>query len=337
MITQSIRRLRVDKDNWNPKRVCCYAVPIIVMLLSGLGLLLTTGNAPKFLADIADFDVDKLEDPFSTGVQLSRWKTSGNKGLSLTIVNACDDSWLVRFELAVADWDFGNPDALILSKEKIKHDSGACNPIDGKVKVCNANYGEKPWKGLNSLTTDKDGFVTASVAKLNDYYLERASEDERQYTICHELGHSFTLGHSDEEFDNDDLGNCMDYTRNFKKNKHPDATNYQALLEMYGPAGGRRGRKMLRSRLEQPLATNVDERDPSQEADAEEGTGMPDEIQKKMSSVVEDFASHGAHPERHARLASKGWTLMHHVPSHIEEHEMDLGEGYKVRVKMLLA
>merc|ERR1712183_488070 len=68
----------------------------------------------------------------------------------------------------------------------------------------------------------------------NEYYLHNADIYKRQYTMCHEIGHGFGLPHTDEQFDNADLGNCLDYTNNPRANLHPDASNFNRLKELYG-------------------------------------------------------------------------------------------------------
>ena len=119
------------------------------------------------------------------------------------------------------------------------------------------------------------GFITSSVAKMNEYYLHNADFAKRrckfectcmllttmatytyvlltlQYvtilyyyyyyyhpsmkidTMCHELGHGFGLPHTDENFHNKDLGNCLDYTVNPENNLHPGAINLDRLRDMY--------------------------------------------------------------------------------------------------------
>ena len=76
--------------------------------------------------------------------------------------------------------------------------------------------------------------IFASTAKLNEYYLNFESDAQKLYTCCHELGHGFGLPHWDENFSNKDLGNCMDYTLNPKKNSKPDASTFLYLAQLYG-------------------------------------------------------------------------------------------------------
>jgi hypothetical protein len=47
---------------------------------------------------------------------------------------------------------------------------------------------------------------------MNEFYLLTESDDQKLYTMCHEMGHGFGLPHWDEDFFNKDMGTCMDYT-----------------------------------------------------------------------------------------------------------------------------
>lgn len=129
------------------------------------------------------------------------------------------------------------PDALSLTRSSSEYDYN-CDPIRGKMKVCNGDYGDTRWKGINQVLLT-NGWIISSIAKMNEFYLGSASFDQRRYTMCHEIGHGFGLPHTDENFYNKDLGNCMDYTNNPSVNKSPDTGNYEVLLGLYGSATGR--------------------------------------------------------------------------------------------------
>jgi len=128
-----------------------------------------------------------------------------------------------------------------------------CKMADGVMKVCNGNYGETGWLGINEvLKSVPQGIIQSSVAKMNEHYLFNADYEERLYTMCHELGHGYGLPHTDENFNNKDLGNCLDYTNTPRNNLRPGAANCDRLLEMYGPVEvGRRGRRRISQRQPQ--------------------------------------------------------------------------------------
>jgi hypothetical protein len=113
------------------------------------------------------------------------------------------------------------------------------------------NYGETGWLGINEvLKSVPQGIIQSSVAKMNEHYLFNADYDERLYTMCHELGHGYGLPHTDENFNNQDMGNCLDYTNNPSKNLRPGVVNCNRLQEMYGTIniGRRRRRQQRRTR-----------------------------------------------------------------------------------------
>ena len=120
--------------------------------------------------------------------------TDGLTGLTLTLQNALDDTWQQEYLQAVQDWD--ESDALTLSTETVPVDN-FCTPVDGVMKVCNGNYGETGWLGINEYALQGNGrmvdgepqqLIVNSVAKMNEYYLKNANYDQRLYTMCHEIG-----------------------------------------------------------------------------------------------------------------------------------------------------
>jgi hypothetical protein len=212
------------------------------------------------------------------------------------------------------------------------------------------------------------------------------------------LGHTLGLGHTDEDFENEDLGNCMDYTDNLDANKRPDKSNFETLFDIYGPISlgderlrqrqlRRDGPQSQSHRTEQhdshvPITTTtaadasvisaaasdlhphisaqrLRRQDPSNnkgdaniDIDIANGTTVPDHIRLKKKEAVQkllerirnnhsddDGDDDDHHNHNNNILAGHthkdGWKLVHRK-HHGEEHETDLGEGYKVRVQLLL-
>jgi hypothetical protein len=134
------------------RRLCGYLIPLAVIggIAGGLFYLFAGGgeNIPGFLPD--DWANFAQEDPFNqtTPDQALRWSNNG-KGLSLEVVNALDNDWYEFFYKAISEWDAGSPDVLSLTTSVRSPDStGECASLDGKIKVCNFDYGPTNWRGM---------------------------------------------------------------------------------------------------------------------------------------------------------------------------------------------
>jgi hypothetical protein len=71
---------------------------------------------------------------------------------------------------------------------------------------------------------------------LNDTYFNTAAYNTpawRNLVTCQEVGHTLGLDHQDENFDNPNLGTCMDYTSDPSTNQHPNAHDYEELDIIY--------------------------------------------------------------------------------------------------------
>mmetsp|Transcript_27001 Transcript_27001/g.63249 ORF Transcript_27001/g.63249 Transcript_27001/m.63249 type:complete len:251 (-) Transcript_27001:1855-2607(-) len=99
--------------------------------------------------------------------------------------------------------------------------------------------GETGWKGQAEVFIDKfTNTIVSASARMNEFYMRGNNEDEMRYAMCHELGHSWGLHHTDESFTNRNLGNCMDYTNRHRDNLRPDRSNYEFLFALYGLVPG---------------------------------------------------------------------------------------------------
>ena len=161
--------------------------------------------------DGLDFGGFFQDDPWAGNTTVTLWKEKfinrDAGGLTLTLLNVLDDDWQKEFETAVADWS--ESDALTLTVERGKVDN-SCTRKEGAMVVCNANFGETGWVGINENSVETgSNRITSSVAKMNEYYLRNANFYHRRFTMCHEIGHGFGLPHTDENPYNKNQGNCM--------------------------------------------------------------------------------------------------------------------------------
>lgn len=132
--------------------------------------------------------------------------------------------------------------------------------------------------------------------------------------MCHELGHCVGLGHDDEDFYNEDTGSCMDYTMNYSQNKRPSEGNFIQLTDFYGFVG----RRQLRGKETKSNKSLTVE-------------PMPEEVKRRREHALEKLEELG-----YQNLHLDGWRMLHQA-EHSELHELDLGEGYKLSIHMLLA
>ena len=143
--------------------------------------------------------------------------------------------------------------------------------------------------------------------------------------MCHELGHSFGLAHTDEDFYNEDLKNCMDYTLNYSASKHPDESNFETLADYYGVVGERRRRRQL-------LRQKQEQEEQQKQQWRNNNNKIPQEVKDRRNEAIQNL------DKLHYRdiHQQEGWRMLHST-KYAEEYELDLGQGYKLSVHMLLA
>jgi hypothetical protein len=110
-----------------------------------------------------------------------------------------------------------------------------CKATRGMVQVCNAAYGNTGYLGVAQIWLSGLHITQGSV-KLNDTYFNTATYNStawRNLVSCQEVGHTFGLDHQDENFNNANLGTCMDYTNSPGTNQHPNAHDYEELGIIY--------------------------------------------------------------------------------------------------------
>jgi hypothetical protein len=111
-----------------------------------------------------------------------------------------------------------------------------CRPTSGQVEVCNRTYGNNGWLGVAQIWITGGSHITQGTVKVNDTYFNTPQYNTtawRNLVMCQEVGHTFGLDHQDENFDNPNLGTCMDYTNNPGTNQHPNRHDYDELVTIY--------------------------------------------------------------------------------------------------------
>ena len=117
-----------------------------------------------------------------------------------------------------------------------------CRPTAGRVEVCNSTYGNNGWLGIAQIWAS-GSHITQGTVKMNDTYFNTAQYNTpawRALVVCQEVGHTFGLDHQNENFNNQNLGTCMDYTsdpdgtvQGQLSNLHPNAHDYDELEIIY--------------------------------------------------------------------------------------------------------
>jgi hypothetical protein len=174
------------------KFLSCMCCLIIVAMVVGVCLYFFVFSGDDVQNWWKDPQVFQGEDPFNNAnpEDANLWRmATRQQGLELTILNCLDNAWQDYFIQAVDDWDAGVPDALDL-KTEVGTPESVCTPVDNVMKVCNGDYGETNWRGINKILLE-NGYIYSSAARMNEFYFGKgASNDQaqRQYTMCHEMG-----------------------------------------------------------------------------------------------------------------------------------------------------
>jgi hypothetical protein len=310
-------------------------VVTLLLVFSGSSGLNLIGISPSF----------QNTDPYfgRNNSHVVPWDNGGSGGLKLQVLNSLESKWTAEFNTALSQWDNGSPDALTLSNLTITPDS-TCAQAMGKLKVCNGDYGQTDWLGINEQLIDGSGYLISSAARMNDHYLDTAVESQRQYTMCHEMGHGFGLPHTDENFNNADLGNCLDYTVHPWVNEQPAAMNFDLLAKTYGTVGGRRRGLGKATTAMMGVVNDVDGEDESEQViggsvistGESEGTVSPPVRHPDWIIPAFSHAVRRLHEVGHTNAAQEGWTAEHRS-RYGEVHSRQLGGGYVAKVHIMLS
>ncbi len=163
------------------------------------------------------------------------WARTSN-AFTLKVGDNVSSAWDPYLNEAIVDWNKST--VLDLTKVTGGTRPKPCKPTGGRIEVCAANYGNNGWLGLAQIWISGK-HITQAVAKMNDTYFNTSRYNTpawRRLVMCQEIGHDFGLDHQDENFDNPNLGSCMDYTSDPDgppSNEHPNSHDYDQLETIY--------------------------------------------------------------------------------------------------------
>lgn len=168
------------------------------------------------------------------------WEFNGSV-LSLNVGDNVSSAWDPYLNEAIADWNQSS--VLNLTKVAGGTRPKNCRPTAGRIEACNARYGNNGWLGIAQIWLS-GGHISQALTKVNDTYFNTSTYNKpewRRLVMCQEIAHDFGLDHQDENFNNANLGSCMDYTSNPlgpPSNEHPNAHDYQQLEVIYSHVDG---------------------------------------------------------------------------------------------------
>ena len=141
------------------------------------------------------------------------WARRSNP-FTLKVHDNLDPIWEQYLSQAVSDWNRSTVfDFNVLWQSPISSQR-RCTSASGVIEICNDTYGQNGWLGIAGISVS-GGHITKGYTKLNDTYYAQAQYNTpawRRMVTCQEIAHDVGLAHQDENFNNANLGSCMDYT-----------------------------------------------------------------------------------------------------------------------------
>jgi len=171
------------------------------------------------------------------------WAQTSNP-FTLKVGDNVSSKWDSYLDEAISDWSASS--VLDLTKVVGSTRPRTCKAKTGQIEVCSERYGNTGWLGLAQIWVS-GSHITKAVAKVNDTYFNTSTYNKpawRRLVMCQEIAHDFGLDHQDEEFNNANLGSCMDYTNDpdgglggavsdDPSNEYPNAHDFEEIESIY--------------------------------------------------------------------------------------------------------
>ena len=151
--------------------------------------------------------------------------------LNSTVANS-NANWPALLSTAMSEWSQSTKlDFNVTSYTNDSTSRKKCSVVSGKIRVCNASYGNNGWLGLASINLS-GSHITQATAKMNDSYSSTWTSDpnEARHVMCQEVGHDFGLDH--QSTDGSSQATCMDYSSS-PSSISPNAHDYDELVTIY--------------------------------------------------------------------------------------------------------
>jgi len=162
------------------------------------------------------------------------WARTSNP-FTVKLGNNLTGPWTSILGTSSSDWS----QSIVLDTFIVAGQSGQrrCKPTSGQDEICNNTYGNNGWLGVATIwLASGTKHITQGTVKVNDTYFNTTTYNStawRNLVMCQEVGHTFGLDHQDENFNNANLGTCMDYTNDPSTNQHPNKHDYDELVTIY--------------------------------------------------------------------------------------------------------
>ena len=162
------------------------------------------------------------------------WARTSNP-FTVKLGNNLTGVWPSYLSTTSTDWSKSNVlDTTIVPGKAAQR---RCKPTQGQDEICNNTYGNNGWLGVAQIwLASGTSHITQGTVKVNDTYFNTSTYNSpawRNLVMCQEVGHTFGLDHQDENFNNANLGTCMDYTNDPSTNQHPNQHDYDELATIY--------------------------------------------------------------------------------------------------------